>query len=97
MDSKDDRSHQLIAVAAAFIALVTISVALRTYTRLRMAKTLGADDWLIIAALVGSGALSGGTIIGTHRLRKKVGTISDICSLSTRTRETLWPGKTRII
>lgn len=62
MASHDNRSPQLIAISIAFLPFAVLSVAVRVYTRMRMMKRLGADDWFIIAALVGTIALSGVTI-----------------------------------
>lgn len=65
MSSADDKTPQLIAVASAFLALVVFSVAVRIFTRLRLVKWLGADDWLMVCAMVGSIMLSAGTIACT--------------------------------
>lgn len=61
--SNDDRSPSLIAVAAAFLVIVVISVSVRIFTRLRLVKWLGADDWLMLCATIASAGLSIGTIV----------------------------------
>lgn len=47
-----DQSAALCGVAAAFVALSSISVALRCYVRLRIVKAFGWDDFVMILALV---------------------------------------------
>lgn len=41
----------ILGVTATFLASCWISVALRLFTRTRIVKNLGADDWTIILAL----------------------------------------------
>ncbi|OJI97908.1 hypothetical protein ASPVEDRAFT_49815 [Aspergillus versicolor CBS 583.65] len=47
-----DQSAALCGVAAAFVALSSISVALRCYVRLRIVKAFGWDDFVMILALL---------------------------------------------
>jgi hypothetical protein len=41
-----------IIINLVFFPLVCLVIALRVYTRLRISKSFGADDWLILASLV---------------------------------------------
>ena len=41
-----------IIINLIFFPLVCLVIALRVYTRLRISKSFGADDWLILASLV---------------------------------------------
>jgi hypothetical protein len=46
------RQHSVIAASVVMLSLSTITVTLRFYTRKVLLSILGADDWLILAALV---------------------------------------------
>lgn len=48
----DNSEDATLAVSAVVIVLAVISVALRFYTRKVTQSGLGADDWLIMAAVV---------------------------------------------
>ena len=51
----DDSQQQIAkAIVVAFPILSVISVALRFYTRRFLTKHIGADDWLVLGALVSS-------------------------------------------
>lgn len=41
-----------VAIFSIFTGLATVAVALRLITRLRVVRTAGWDDWLIVLALV---------------------------------------------
>ena len=41
-----------IIINLVFLPLVCLVIALRVYTRLRISKSFGVDDWLILASLV---------------------------------------------
>lgn len=47
-----DQSASLYGVAVTFVALSSISVALRCYVRLRVVKAFGWDDFVMILAMV---------------------------------------------
>lgn len=47
------RGQQVLAVSGVFTSLATILAALRLYTRSYIVKQMGADDWIIIPAVVG--------------------------------------------
>lgn len=42
----------MIAVIGTLLPLVTTIFGLRLYTRLRLVKSIGLDDWVIFVALV---------------------------------------------
>jgi hypothetical protein len=54
----ESRTGTVIATVAVLLTFTTILVSLRIYTRAVMLRTMGADDWAILAALV-SGNLHG--------------------------------------
>ncbi|KAI0386309.1 hypothetical protein F5Y04DRAFT_289987 [Hypomontagnella monticulosa] len=72
----ESRCYQLIIPIAIFIALVVILGSLRVYSRLKITRSFGADDWLCIAATVLTLSYSalilkllfrpGGGILGIH-------------------------------
>jgi hypothetical protein len=64
MSSTDNRAPQLVAVTAAFLVLVIFSIVLRVFTRLRVVKWLGIDDWLMVCAVVAAIVESAAVIIG---------------------------------
>ncbi|ODM14691.1 hypothetical protein SI65_09880 [Aspergillus cristatus] len=41
-----------VAIFSIFTGLATVAVALRLFTRLRVVRTAGWDDWLIVLALL---------------------------------------------
>jgi len=49
--SKHSLTGQILAIAITFPVIATIAVALRIFTRIKIVKALGSDDWLILAAL----------------------------------------------
>ena len=48
----EDRSLEVRAVAAVFLALATVATALRCYVRLAIVKAFGWDDAIMLLALV---------------------------------------------
>ncbi len=52
-----DRNHGLVVSLFFFTSLSLIIVSLRIYARMRMIRNMGADDYLIIAAMVRLGYL----------------------------------------
>jgi hypothetical protein len=46
------RSHGVLIASILFLALSTIVTALRLYTRLRITRTAGLDDILVVLGLV---------------------------------------------
>ena len=48
----ENRGGRLVAVITACSIVVTVSVGLRFYVRFGIVKKLGADDWVLAAALV---------------------------------------------
>lgn len=49
---QDNRSPQLVAVAAAFLAMIWITVPLRCFVRIFIMKQFQLDDMFLVAALV---------------------------------------------
>ncbi|KAF7585905.1 hypothetical protein BBP40_009887 [Aspergillus hancockii] len=66
-----DRSLEVRAVAAVFLALATVATALRCYVRLVVVKAFGWDDAIMLLSLgffgMFSGCMIGGSIYGTGR------------------------------
>jgi hypothetical protein len=58
----DDRGPGLIAAAVLLFTLAATTVALRFYTRLRIVRVFGPEDWTILVALVLSLGVSTGSI-----------------------------------
>ncbi|XXG95640.1 hypothetical protein Hte_001908 [Hypoxylon texense] len=48
----ESRCYQLIIPIAVYTALIVILISLRIYSRLRITRSFGADDWLCIVATV---------------------------------------------
>lgn len=46
------QGHQLAVVGIVLLVLSTFVLALRIWVRVRMKKTAGWDDWLMVAAMV---------------------------------------------
>ncbi|KAB8261874.1 hypothetical protein BDV32DRAFT_31374 [Aspergillus pseudonomiae] len=67
----EDRSLEVRAVAAVFLALATVATALRCYVRLAIVKAFGWDDAIMLLALgffgMFSGCMIGGSLYGTGR------------------------------
>jgi hypothetical protein len=55
MESEDNRSLEVRAVAAAFFSAASIAVILRCYVRGWVVKAFGWDDAVMVLAHVGSG------------------------------------------
>jgi hypothetical protein len=51
-DFQDNRGPEIVLFLIILLAVTWISVILRIYVRFWIIKAFGADDWLIIAALV---------------------------------------------
>ncbi|KAI1123698.1 hypothetical protein F5Y10DRAFT_285804 [Nemania abortiva] len=72
----ESRSYQLYILIAVFSALVLLASSMRIYTRLRITRSFGADDWLCIVATILTLSYSalilkllwqpGGGILGIH-------------------------------
>jgi hypothetical protein len=58
----DNLGPNIIACAAATWTISAIFVGLRFYTRKALLNVLGASDWLILAALLSCGGLTGSSI-----------------------------------
>ncbi|OOF95330.1 hypothetical protein ASPCADRAFT_406135 [Aspergillus carbonarius ITEM 5010] len=69
--AKDDRSLEVKAVAAAFMAVACVTVILRCYVRGWIVRAFGWDDWAMVVAMffyaMFSGCMIGGAIYGTGR------------------------------
>jgi hypothetical protein len=52
-DLQDNRGPEIVSFMIALLVVTWMSVMLRLYTRLWVRKAIGADDWLIVSALVG--------------------------------------------
>lgn len=48
------RGEQVLIVSAVFTSLATFLTIIRIYARVFLVRQLGADDWTIIVAVVGS-------------------------------------------
>lgn len=48
----EDNRPKLFAITGTFISVAILAVVLRVYVRMRIIKTLGADDVMMVAALV---------------------------------------------
>ena len=44
------RGPQVLAIYAVFAAITTVAMVLRVYTRVRLVKKFGLDDWLALTA-----------------------------------------------
>ncbi|KAI0099088.1 hypothetical protein GGR51DRAFT_576464 [Nemania sp. FL0031] len=72
----ESRSYQLYILIAVLTALVVVIISLRLYTRLRITRSFGMDDWFCIAATILTLSYSalilkllwrpGGGILGIH-------------------------------
>lgn len=51
--SLDDRGGSLLAVVIVFLILTWVTVSLRFYVRVGISHAAGADDFIMLAALVG--------------------------------------------
>jgi hypothetical protein len=49
---QENRGPEIVSFMIALLVVTWMSVMLRFYTRLWVRKAIGADDWLIIIALV---------------------------------------------
>lgn len=54
----DDRGSSVIAAAVVVFAITAAVVALRFYTRVKIVRVLGAEDWTILVALIFSAGVS---------------------------------------
>lgn len=61
-----DRGHELLGVTGLFIALSTITVAMRTYCRVFLVKNFGLDDWFAVIAWALFMLYSSFVILGIH-------------------------------
>ena len=52
MANMEDRSQEVAGVAGFFLALTTVSIALRCYCRIKVVKNFGWDDWFAVLAYV---------------------------------------------
>lgn len=55
-----------VAIFSIFTGLATVAVALRLFTRLRVVRTAGWDDWLIVLALLTDYVFFAFAILETH-------------------------------
>jgi hypothetical protein len=51
-DLQENRGPEIVSFMIALLVVTWMSVMLRFYTRLWIRKAIGADDWLIIIAVV---------------------------------------------
>lgn len=51
-ENPDTTGDANIVISAVFVPLVYAIIAVRCYTRLRISRSFGWDDWLILAAVV---------------------------------------------
>lgn len=49
---QDDRSYVVIYVVASVVPITALVVTVRFYTRWAVVKSVGVDDWAILAAMV---------------------------------------------
>lgn len=52
LSSNGGRGHVMIAIISTLLPLISVIFGLRLYTRLRLVKSVGLDDWVIFVALV---------------------------------------------
>jgi len=62
-----DRRGDVIAAAVSLFVLAAAAVSLRFYTRVKIVRVLGAEDWTVLVALVFSLGVSAGTITSESR------------------------------
>ncbi|CAL5869381.1 uncharacterized protein PFLUO_LOCUS3610 [Penicillium psychrofluorescens] len=71
-----DRSMAVKAVAATFVSIAFVVVCLRVYCRLRVVKSFGWDDGLMVVAMLFyimySGSMIGGSLYGTGKLFEEI-------------------------
>ena len=54
VDCKQDRGTEALVVVSVLLSIATVTVALRLYIRIFMRRSLGWDDYFIVASLVGT-------------------------------------------
>ncbi len=54
-----DTVHGLVVSLFVFTSLAFVAVGMRVYTRVRLIKMMGVDDYLIVVAMVGRGNQTG--------------------------------------
>ncbi|EPS38621.1 hypothetical protein H072_7594 [Dactylellina haptotyla CBS 200.50] len=59
LQSPETRGGKLLAITVTFTSLAFITVALRIYTRARITRYMGWDDWFIMLAMIASLAMFG--------------------------------------
>ncbi|KAH8808675.1 hypothetical protein F5884DRAFT_858199 [Xylogone sp. PMI_703] len=62
----NDQQHSLLGVLIAFTVLTCITVGLRCYVRIWLVKSVGIDDWFMLASLIGFVLLCSLLIVGVH-------------------------------
>lgn len=66
-----DRNLEVKAVAATFVSIACITVLLRCYVRLRVVRSFGWDDGVMVVAMLFyfmfSGSMIGGSLYGTGK------------------------------
>ncbi len=67
VDPKDVRGPQLLIITFVLFPIALISVALRTFTRLYISKSFGADDWFLLVAVVPTAACAVLTILALQK------------------------------
>lgn len=58
--------HRLFAAFCTFSIICTIAIALRVYVRMRVVKSFGIDDWMVLLGWVLFVCLSACAMAGTH-------------------------------
>lgn len=61
-----DRGHEMLGTVGLFVALSTITVAMRTYCRIALVKNFGLDDWLAVVSWALFMLYSAFAILGVH-------------------------------
>ena len=62
----ESQAGTVLAVVITTLAIATISVGLRTYSRAVMIRQFGMDDWAAIAAMIF--AIGSGTMVATNTI-----------------------------
>lgn len=75
-----ERGERVLVVSAVLTSVATILTLLRIYARAFIVKQMGADDWTVIAALVGSKEIRRPLVLAYMRTRHFPGRFSAFLS-----------------
>ena len=63
-----DKAPLLRAITGAELGVCAVVIAARVYTRFRLARNAGIDDWIMIATFVRNPYIDSSVLIGTDQL-----------------------------